>query len=477
MKLRTLLNSVRTRITLWHLSVLVLTLLVYMGCSMGFLWHQLNTELKENLRDDVEVVETFLQHAEDRVVWTGHEEHQGREQGRWVEIRSVAGDLIYRNFSMGEAFAALPPLQEELHKKQFHSLRLADGLNLLVVQEIHQVGGARVAIIAGRSKDRLFREMGHLLMIQVLLLPLVILLASAGGYFVAGRVLVPLKKIVARMQAISADRLDERLPVGNPDDELGQLSITFNELLGKLDCSFRQMRQFTADASHELRTPLSALRSVGEMALRHPRDEAAYQETIASMLEEVEKMTRLVTDLLALARSDSGILSQVFERTDLGEVIKDEVALLRILAEEKAQRLSMEVEQPCPVLLDRVIFRQAISNILHNAIKYTPEGKGIRIVVGRDPEGCYVEIADAGPGIGPEHRDRIFDRFYRVDKVRSRETGGSGLGLAIATRAVAIHGGRIDLSSEPGAGSSFRIRIPEDKSPKGSPYSFDNGQA
>ena len=465
MKLRTVLNSVRTRITLWHLSVLVLTLLIYMGCSMGFLWHQLNMELRESLRDDVEVMETFLQPSEGRVVWTGHEEHQGREQ-RWVEIRSQAGDLIYRNFSMVEAFAALSPLQE-LHKKTFHSLRLVNGPNLLVMQEIHQVGGARVAIVVGRSKDRLFSEMWHLLMIQVLLLPLVILLASAGGYFVAGRVLVPLKKIVARMQAISADRLDERLPVGNPEDELGQLSITFNELLVKLDCSFRQMRQFTADASHELRTPLSALRSVGEMALRHPRNEAAYQETIASMLEEVEKMTRLVTDLLALARSDSGIFSPAFEKTDLGVVVNDEVALLKILAEEKAQRLSIDVEQPCSVLLDRAIFRQAISNILHNAIQYTPVGKEIRVVVGKDPEGCYVEISDAGPGIAPEHRDRVFDRFYRVDKVRSRETGGAGLGLAIATRAVAVHGGHIDLSSRPGRGSTFRIRIPEDKAHKG----------
>jgi len=471
MKLRTVLNSVRTRITLWHLSVLVLTLLIYMGCSMAFLWHQLKVELKKSLREDVEVVETFLRPSGGRVVWTGHEEHQGRE-GRWVEIRSQAGELIYRNFGMVEAFAALQPLKEELHERKFHSLRLVDGRNLLVVQEIHQVAGIRVAIVVGRSTDRLFSEMWHLLMIQVLLLPIVILLASAGGYFVAGRVLVPLKKIVARMQAISADRLDERLPVDNPDDELGRLSITFNELLVKLDCSFRQMRQFTADASHELRTPLSALRSVGEMALRHPRDEAAYQETIASMLEEVEKMTRLVTDLLALARSDSGIFSPAFEKTDLGVVVNDEVALLKILAEEKAQRLSIDVEQPCSVLLDRAIFRQAISNILHNAIQYTPEGKEIRVVVGKDPEGCYVEISDAGQGIAPEHQDRVFDRFYRVDKVRSRETGGAGLGLAIATRAVAVHGGHIDLSSRPGCGSTFRIRIPEDKAQKGTRSSY-----
>ncbi len=462
MKLNHVFNSIRARITLWHLGVLVATLLVYMLLNQGFLWHQLTIELKDSLRDDVEVVESFLRAAEDGgIVWSGHDDtlvNDGQE--RWIEVRGLAGGLVYRNFPQEGLFSSLQVPSRQLHEKTFHPLRLADGEDLLVVQEVHEVAEQGVEILVGRSRERLSQEMGHLLVVQALGFPAVILLAWVGGFILAGRVLSPLKKIIARTKTISAERLHERLPVENPQDELGQLSLSFNELLGKLDRSFGQMRQFTADASHELRTPLAAIRSVGEMALRTPRAEADYQETIGSMLEEVEKMTVLVNDLLALARSDSGILSPTFEITNLGDVVGDEVSLLKVLAEEKAQRLTMEIEHPCPVQLDRGIFRQAVSNILHNAIKYTPEGKNIRILAGKTSAGCYVEIADSGPGIEPEHRERIFDRFYRVDKVRSRETGGSGLGLAIAKWAVDVHGGRIDLTSEPGSGSTFRIELP-----------------
>jgi signal transduction histidine kinase len=184
-----------------------------------------------------------------------------------------------------------------------------------------------------------------------------------------------------------------------------------------------------------------------------------------------------VNDLLALARSDSGPVRPVLAVLNLGEVVRDEVLLLKVLAEEKSQDLSLDIAQSAPVRIDRSIFRQAVANILHNAIQYTPEGKAIRIRVGKDGEGCYVDFADAGPGIGPEHQQRVFDRFYRVDQVRSRQNGGAGLGLAIARRAVEIHDGRIELHSEPGAGSTFRIRLPEAQPPKESLSSFGNGRA
>ncbi len=330
-----------------------------------------------------------------------------------------------------------------------------------MMQEVRQIEGVDVVIRVGRTTEHFAKEMWHLLLIQTLCFPLVLLLAWAGGYFMAGRVLSPLQKIITRMKTISADRLHERLPVENVNDELGHLSLAFNHLLGKLDHSFKQMRQFTDDASHELRTPLSAMHSVGEMALRTPMNVHDYQETIASMLEEVDKMSRLVSDRLALARADSDMIHPALAKLELGGVIQDETARLEVLAEEKKQELSLTIKQSCHVCLDRDIFRQAFANILYNAIQYSPEKGAIQILVDKDQQGCFIEISDSGPGIAPEHQERIFDRFYRVDKVRSRDTGSSGLGLAIAKWAVTIHGGHIELVSAPGQGSAFRICLPE----------------
>lgn len=470
MTLRRITQSIRTRITLWHLGVLVLTLGAYILSTQMFLWHQLTVELKTNLQEEAEeVVNLFLKLAPDgHFVWRGHQE--STKQSYWVAASHLDGVLIYRNFTQTDFSLPPTPLTPVDRTRTFHTLRLTDGRKLLMIQEIRQIGGVDVVIRVGRTTEHFAEEMRHLLLVQALCLPLVLLLAWAGGYFMAGRVLSPLQKIIARMKTISADRLHERLPVENVNDELGHLSLTFNHLLGKLDHSFTQMRQFTDDASHELRTPLSAMHSVGEMALRTSMSIPEYQETIASMLEEVDKMSRLVNDLLALARSDSEMIKPVLAQLELGGVIKDETARLEVLAEEKNQGLSLTIRQACPVCIDRNIFRQAFANILYNAIQYTPDHGTIEILVDKDQNGCFVEISDSGPGIALEHQERIFDRFYRVDKVRSRDTGSSGLGLAIAKWAVAINNGYIELASTPGKGSTFRICLPEQHLEKCPPH-------
>ena len=461
MTLRRITHSIRTRITLWHLGILVLTLGAYILSTQMFLWHQLTVELKTNLQEEAEeVAKIFLKLAPDgHFVWRGHQANT--KQNYWFAISHLDGVLIYRNFTQTD-FSLPPASQTPIdNTRTFHTVQLADGRKLLMMQEIRQIEGVNVVIRVGRTTEHLAKEMRHLLLIQALCLPLVLLLAWAGGYFMAGRVLSPLQKILARMKTISADRLHERLPVENVNDELGHLSLTFNHLLGKLDHSFKQMRQFTDDASHELRTPLAAMHSVGEMALRTPMNAHDYQETIASMLEEVDKMSRLVHDLLALARSDNNLIKPVVTRLELGGVITEETARLEVLAEEKQQELFLTIRQACPVCIDRNIFRQAFANILYNAIQYSREGGTIQILVDKDQNGCFIEVSDSGPGIAPEHQERIFDRFYRVDKVRSGDSGNSGLGLAIAKWAVSIHGGHIELVSTPGQGSTFRLYLPE----------------
>lgn len=461
MSLRHITHSIRTRITLWNLGVLIVTLAVYILTVQIFLWHQLTSELQTNLQEEAEeVAKLFLKRSADgHFVWRGHQE--STKQVYWIGVSHLDGVLIYRNFPRADFTLPAVPSPSADQSRSIHTLPLPDGGKLLMLQEIRRIDGVDVVIRVGRTTSHLIEEMWNLLLLQALGFPLVLLFAWAGGYFVAGRVLSPLQKIITQMQTITADRLNERLPVKNADDELGYLSTTFNQLLGKLDHSFTLMRQFTGDASHELRTPLSAMHSVGEAALRSPLSVQDYQETIASMLEEVDKMSCLVTDLLALTRADSNQATSILEELELGTVVQEETARLCVLAEDKGQNLKVTIDHPCPVRLDKNSFRQAFANILHNAIQYSPPSTVIEIRVDKSPAGCFVEIADAGPGIAPEHQQHIFDRFYRVDKVRSRNTGGSGLGLAIALGAIESQGGRIELTSTIGKGSVFRIFLPE----------------
>ena len=241
---------------------------------------------------------------------------------------------------------------------------------------------------------------------------------------------------------------------------MGQLAVVFNDTLGRLERSFDQLRRFTADASHELRTPLTAIRSVGEVGLSERHEAAAYRDIIGSMLEEAERFTKLVDSLLTLSRADAGQAVLQRDTVDLSELAREVVAELGVLAEEKQQVLRIASAGPVSVAADRVMLTQAIVNLLHNAIKYSSEAAEIVIAVGADPE-PHIDVIDRGPGIPEVHRGRIFDRFYRVDRSRTRGAGGTGLGLSIAQLAVQANGGCLSLHETGASGSTFRVTLPQ----------------
>ena len=290
--------------------------------------------------------------------------------------------------------------------------------------------------------------------------PIAIGLAIAGGYFLAGRVLAPIGAMAERARKITAESLGERLPAGNPADELGRLASVFNDALARVHASFEQLRQFTADASHELRTPLATMRSVGEVALQKIVDTAA-RDTIEGMLEEIDRLTQLVESLLTITRAESGALDLKRKSVDLANLAASVADQLRILAEEKQQSLHVDAAVAVLAECDPAILGQGLMNLLHNAIKYTPSRGEIRVEVRRiSSTDAAIEIRDTGPGIPAMHHARVFGRFYRVDEGRSRGAGGVGLGLAIARWAIEANGGRIELESEAGQGSLFRIVLP-----------------
>jgi len=292
-------------------------------------------------------------------------------------------------------------------------------------------------------------------------IPVALALAILGGYFLAGRALSPVKSITRKAQDITAESLSERLPVKNPHDEIGHLAAVFNDTLGRLESSFKQLRRFTADASHELRTPLTSIRSVGEVALKKSMEKNSYQDAIGSMLEEAERLTHLVDNLLILARGDAGKTKLAPRPVNVSALVGEVVDELRVLAEEKNQKLSTSIEQEIEAKVDKEIIRQAMSNILHNAILYTQDEGRVEAQTAKTENGeAIIDIIDNGPGIPEADRNKVFERFYRVDKARSREKGGAGLGLAIARWAVEVNGGSIAFRDNNGPGTCCRIILP-----------------
>jgi signal transduction histidine kinase len=259
-------------------------------------------------------------------------------------------------------------------------------------------------------------------------------------------------------RSISADRLSERLPIDNPHDEFGRLAGVFNDTLGRLEGVFGQMQRFTSDVSHELRTPLTAIRTVGEVGLRERRDEHAYREIIGSMLEEVDRLVCLVTRLLTWSRMESGQAKPSIERIDLRELADDVAAQLGVLAEEKQQTIEIASLGRPECLADRVLLRQALCNVVDNAIKYTPEAGRIDLRISATASQAVIDISDTGVGVSPAREAHIFDRFYRAEP--SDASGGVGLGLSIAKRAIETVGGRLLLQKSSHSGSTFRITLP-----------------
>jgi heavy metal sensor kinase len=311
------------------------------------------------------------------------------------------------------------------------------------------------------SEEPIWTRLKQMLMIFFFAMPLALAAAAYAGYKMAGRVLDPIAVMTERARQITSERLAERLPVENEDDELGRLAGVFNGMLARIEVSFDQLRRFTSDASHELRTPLAAIRSVGEVGLQKKATEEEYRDVIGSMLEEVNRLTSLVESLLTLSRADAGQLKLQVSVFPVMELMRDAVNLLEVLIEEKKLTFTLTGDDALLVRGDRLFLRQAVINVIHNAVKFTPAGGAIAISVSRDGDSkAVLSVTDSGPGIPAEHSTMVFDRFYRADPARSGENKGSGLGLSIARWAVQANGGGIGFSNAPGGGCTFWIRLP-----------------
>jgi heavy metal sensor kinase len=446
--------SVRARLTLWYAGVLTLIIGIFSAGILLFVEARLYAELDMQLGRELATIGKVY-----------------REEPE--ELKDLASHWGVTLFQVDEGGSIRHQTEAWEREGLARALQSGDSVSPMSWwapkgrrYRVQSVSGSSYRVAAAIEETSLRNTLWTLAVILAMGIPFAVGLAIAGGYFLAGRVLSPVGAMADKAREITADSLAERLPVDNAEDEFGRLATVFNDTLSRLQDAFERLRRFTADASHELRTPLTAMRSVGEVALRNPLDASAYRDVIGSMLEEVDRLTRLVESLLTLTRADSGRIQLAPETLDLVALVGNVIDQLRVLADEKRQDLTIRAPVAVHVVGDAALVHHALMNLIHNAIKYTPNGGTISVELNAMNSGrAVIEVRDTGPGIPVTHRDRIFDRFYRVDAGRSREDGGIGLGLAIARWAIEANGGHIELANDGGRGSLFRVLLPAADSP------------
>jgi heavy metal sensor kinase len=463
--------NIRWRLTLWNTLGLAVMLLAFAALVYGMLRHALYEQL------DRKLVGALAQLEEDPRTAAEPEKRLRYWIDEWREHENLSavvygadGKVVERTEHLAsDSVPPAPAVTGGERRERDQTIPILGRQRLL--EGSLRLGDRPWRIVIMAPLGEVDHELGELRTVLVTAVPIVLVLSGGLGYVLARKALAPVERLRRATEEITAERLDRRLPVVNPQDELGRLSGTINAMIARLERSFAEILRFTADASHELRTPLTAIRTEAEVALAKPLDLAEHQQLLRSILEECDRLTRLTDQLLALAREDARAVRRAHGPMDLAAVVEDVAETMRPLAETKGVRLCVEAKGAAPVCGDAARLREVFFNLLDNGIKYTPEGGEVEVRINyRGPE-VTVTIRDTGIGISPEHLPLVFDRFYRVDKARSRDEGGTGLGLSIAHSIVAAHGGRIDLTSTPGRGTTCTVTLPEGERQNGRPRS------
>lgn len=348
------------------------------------------------------------------------------------------------------------PLTREFTRKE----QLPGDNELLIAAVPYGQGTGQVVVEAGVSTRAIHTVVKELLTTLAFGLPVVVAVAIGGGYLLVRRALAPVDKMARSAEQITLHNLSERLPIAPTGDELERLSVSLNHMITRLDESFQQTRRFIADASHELRTPLTIMRGELETIVQQPRLEAGLRESAGSVLEEVERLAKIVESLFALSRLDAGEAQTEWVKFDLADLAATTTEQMCLLAEDKGIAVTCSAPRPVLVEGDRARLKQVVVNLLDNAIKYTPRGGSVSLTVGSTNGKALLEVADNGIGIPVDALPHVFERFFRVDQARSREMGGAGIGLSIVKAICAAHRGQVEVQSTEGRGSRFEVILP-----------------
>lgn len=467
MKIPARLRSLRSILALWYSAVLVGAFLLF-GLA----------------------VYSYLRYAGHRAIERGLTAKVG-----WI-AHQISGSLPAQ--AMLDKLGGLPPelrarLEADLAREAAHYtvlIRSHDGKVFYAAGNHAVLGAARAPVLKGKTElssiertpeetfhvaswsgdsleihvavqdDDVRNVLAHTRDILFLLAPVVLLIGAGGGWLLSGAALRPIGRIIEIADRVTVDNVKERIPERDVDDELGRLIRTLNRTADRLESSIERMKQFSWNVAHELQTPLTILRGEAELSLGRPQTAEEAQELAATFLEETVRLSGIVDDLMTLAQADAGRVILDSKPVRLDEMVEDLRDDATILAGSKNLRVELLQNDSITVLGDAARLRRLFRSLLSNAVRYTDAGGTLRLRSWRDGDVVRVSIQDTGIGIPPESLGQIFDRFYRADPARSRESGGSGLGLSLARWIAQAHGGSIAVKSETGRGSTFTVSLP-----------------
>lgn len=452
---------VRLRLTLWYFLILAASLLTFALLILATLQHAVRSTVDNQLREHLSAVRQILDEDENGAASAlQHDLDEDAELAPDLTLLKIwdrQGNVVYRSPAMARFHIpdSLPrsvdrPWTRMGHK---HPLRV-------IVQNVATNRADYVVFVAIPVHD-FVEAVAQVETMLWLLIPLLLLLSALGGYWTAGRALSPIQAMIAAAEAIHPRDLSTRLQVPAAEDELQRLALTLNRMLARLQAGFERITQFTADASHELRTPVALLRTRAEVLLRRTRTAEEYKAGLETSLQELEATSVLIDNLLLLARGDAGAETLQFADVSLDEMVRATACDMEALTHEKQLNWSVALP-PQNVLVrgDAAALRRMLLVLLDNAVKYTGEQGTIRVTLRDSDEHAVVEICDTGIGIRQDDLAHVFDRFYRADQARARQSGGAGLGLSIGRWIAERHGGSITVESTLEKGSMFRVILP-----------------
>jgi heavy metal sensor kinase len=453
---------IRARLTLLYCAVLGLTFVAFFWiCDLGFR-HSIETTVNDSSRTNLDTVRRLLANTAS----LGDESVRAElrdlsnlwANGALLEVADAKGTWLFRS---PQFLRASPSLPQSVASDIAFSTTNLDSSQYRVALGLVEVAGARFEMHAAVPTEPFDQALDRFRIIEKEALPLLVLLASLLGYWLSGKSLQPVNRIIQTAEQIGAQNLSRRLEVPEPRDELRRLTETLNAMLARIEASFERITQFTADASHDLRTPVAMIRTTAEIALRRPRQGEEYRDVLSRILLTSVETSGLLENLLTLARADAGAAGLEMLPLDLNAHLRRAQQQGAVLAAGKSLSITLRTpDKPVWIRADEIAIHRLLLILIDNAVKYTPPGGRCEIALSQNQDHAHIAVKDSGMGIPESDLDFIFERFRRADRARSRETPGAGLGLAIARWITQMHGGTITAESTLGMGSVFHIHLP-----------------